>query len=220
MQDVLESSSESNIKVNGILAFPNTPHTLFKKAYNFTIGKNAFNEYNARIGFNFFPIPTGPYTYVVEYFPPTMKNVSVDCEATAVNVNKQIFKKFHNYVKNVVQIHKWQNPTPNWLMVDIKSVGDASSPAQGTGWMIVYGIQGTHNDVPSNVLDTPYVVETGKMIMETDLDLNGKRLLNYPKSKAVIFGQYQKATDSESEKFKINNEPEYHVFGFSLTIKK
>ena len=221
MQDVLESSSESNIKVNGILAFPNTPHTLFKKAYNFTIGKNAFNEYNARIGFNFYPIPTGPYTYVVEYFPPTMKNVSVDCEATAVNVNKQIFKKFHNYVKNVVQIHKWQNPTPNWLMVDIKSVGDASSPAQGTGWMIVYGIQGTHNNVPSNGLDTPYVVETGKMVMETDLDLNGKRLLNYnPKSKAVIMGNYKKETATKSATFTINGETGYHVFGFSLTIKK
>ena len=31
--------------------------------------------------------------------------------------------------------------------------------------------------------------ENGKMVMETDLDMNGKRLLNYtPKSKAVIFG--------------------------------
>ena len=56
--------------------------------------------------------------------------------------------------------------------------------------------------------------------METDLDLNGKRLLNYPKSKAVIFGDYRKATGSEREKFTINGETEYHVFGFSLTIKK
>ena len=57
MTDVNESSSESNITVTGIKDFPNTPHTLFKKAYHFTIGKNAQNEYNARIGFNFNPVP-------------------------------------------------------------------------------------------------------------------------------------------------------------------
>ena len=39
MTDVNESSSESNITVTGIKDFANTPHTLFKKAYHFTIGK-------------------------------------------------------------------------------------------------------------------------------------------------------------------------------------
>ena len=59
------------------------------------------------------------------------------------------------------------------------------------------------------------------MAMETDLNLNGKRLLNYnPKSKAVIFGQYTKGTRGQIEKFTINGETAYHVFGFSLTIKK
>ena len=49
-------------------------------------------------------------------------------------------------------------------------------------------LTGTHNDVSSSVLDTPYVVENGKMVMETDLDLNGKRLLNYnPQIKSSYF---------------------------------
>ena len=188
MTDVNESSSESNITVTGIKDFANTPHTLFKKAYHFTIGKNAQNEYNARIGFNFNPVPTGAYTYVVEYFPPFMIDVSVDCRSTPLNVNKQIFKKFPTYVKNIVQIHKWQMATPDYLMIDLKSKGGEATPTRGDGRLIVYGITGTHNDVSSSVLDTPYVVENGKMVMETDLDLNGKRLLNYnpPKSKTVI----------------------------------
>ena len=163
MTDDLESSSESNITVTGIKDFPNTPHTLFKKAYHFTIGKNAQNEYNARIGFNFNPVPTGAYTYVVEYFPPFMINVSVDCRSTPLNVNKQIFKKFPTYVKNIVQIHKWQMATPDYLMIDLKSKGGANTPTRGDGRLIVYGITGTHNDVSSSVLDTPYVVENGKM---------------------------------------------------------
>ena len=77
-------------------------------------------------------------------------------------------------------------------MIDLKSKGGEATPTRGDGRLIVYGITGTHNDVSSSVLDTPYVVENGKMAMETDLDLNGKRLLNYnpPKSKAVIFGNY------------------------------
>ena len=180
MTDVLEASSESNITVNGILKFTNTPHTLFKNAYNFDIGKNAFNEYNARIGFNFYRVPVGTYTYVVEYFPPTQTNVSVDCRSTPLNVNKQIFKKFPNYVKNIVQIHKWQLAAPDYLMIDIKSVGDASSPAQGEGWMIVYGIEGTHNDVSSSVLDTPFLISGGSMHMQVDLDMNNQVLYHLP----------------------------------------
>ena len=218
MTDVNESSSESNITVTGIKDFANTPHTLFKKAYHFTIGKNAQNEYNARIGFNFNPVPTGAYTYVVEYFPPFMIDVSVDCRSTPLNVNKQIFKKFPTYVKNIVQIHKWQMTTPDYLMIDLKSKGGAATPTRGDGRLIVYGIKGTHNDVSSSVLDTPYVVENGKMVMETDLDMNGKRLLNYnPKSKAVILGNY-----TRSGGFIINgiDTTAHYVFGFDFTIKK
>ena len=223
MTDVNESSSESNITVTGIKDFPNTPHTLFKKAYHFTIGKNAQNEYNARIGFNFNPVPTGAYTYVVEYFPPFMIDVSVDCRSTPLNVNKQIFKKFPTYVKNIVQIHKWQMATPDYLMIDLKSKGGANTPTRGDGRLIVYGITGTHNDVSSSVLDTPYVVENGKMAMETDLDLNGKRLLNYnPKSKAVIFGNYdsnRRVAVFPKGPF-IINDANHNIFGFDFTIKK
>ena len=218
MSDVNESSSESNITVTGIKDFANTPHTLFKKAYHFTIGKNAQNEYNARIGFNFYRVPTGAYTYVVEYFPPFMIDVSVDCRSTPLNVNKQIFKKFPTYVKNIVQIHKWQMATPDYLMIDLKSKGGEATPTRGDGRLIVYGITGTHNDVSSSVLDTPYVVENGKMVMETDLDLNGKSLLNYnpPKSKTVIFGKY----DKTSGKMLTINDSNIFKFGFDFIIKK
>ena len=222
MTDVNESSSESNITVTGIKDFANTPHTLFKKAYHFAIGKNAQNEYNARIGFNFNPVPTGAYTYVVEYFPPFMIDVSVDCRSTPLNVNKQIFKKFPTYVKNIVQIHKWQMTTPDYLMIDLKSKGGAATPTRGDGRLIVYGIKGTHNDVSSSVLDTPYVVENGKMVMETDLDMNGKRLLNYnPKSKAVIFGNYDlhRLEGFPKGPF-IINDAQHNTFGFDFTIKK
>ena len=224
MTDVNESSSESNITVTGIKDFSNTPHTLFKKAYHFTIGKNAQNEYNARIGFNFNPVPTGAYTYVVEYFPPFMIDVSVDCRSTPLNVNKQIFKK----VSDICQKHRANSQVANGnsrLPHDrFEKQGGCSYSNSGDGRLIVYGITGTHNDVSSSVLDTPYVVENGKMVMETDLDLNGKSLLNYnPKSKTVIFGNYdsnRRATIIPPKGPFELNDANHNIFGFDFTIKK
>ena len=201
MTDVNESSSESNITVKGISTFPNTPHTLFKKAYNFTIGKSALNEYNARIGFNFYPVPTGAYTYAVEYFPPTQTNVSVDCRSNPLNVNKQIFKKFPTYVKNIVQIIKFQTTPPDYLMIDLKSDGDASSPAKGEGWLIVYGIEGTHNDVPSNILDTLYTITNGDMLMQAPINMNKKKRLKIFLFQPRPQKQLQKPTSTFTDSF-------------------
>ena len=144
------------------------------------MAKDAQNKYIARIGFNFYQLPAGAYTFVVEYFPPTSTNVSVDCRSTSINVNKQIFKQFPGYWKNVVQLHKYKITPPEYLMVDIKCDGDASSPANGTGWMIVYGISGTHNDVPSIVLDTPAITQGGAQIMQVEINMNQNKLTHLP----------------------------------------
>ena len=181
MQDVNESSSESNITVLGIKKFPQTPHTINKNAYKFTMRKDAQNKYASRLGFNFYRLPAGAYTFVVEFFPLTQTNVSVDCLSTSINVNHQVFKKLPTYCKNLVQLHKWKISPPEYLMVDIKCDGvSSSSPANGTGWMVVYGIEGTHNDIPSSVFDRPYVIYRGDMFMEIDLDMNYQVLRNLP----------------------------------------
>ena len=180
MQDVNESSSQINITVLEIKKFPQTPHTIFKNAYKFTMRKDAQNKYASRLGFNFYQLSAGAYTFVVEFFPPTQTNVSVDCRSTPINVNHQVFKKMPTYYKNLVQLHKWKITAPEYLMVDIKCDGDSSSSANGTGWMIVYGISGTHNDVPSSVLDCPFLIFRGDMFMEVDLDMNYQGLRNLP----------------------------------------
>jgi hypothetical protein len=54
--------------------------------------------------------------------------------------------------------------------------GTASSPAQGVGRLIVYGIEGKQNDVDSDVYDSLYVVEKSEMVMQTDLSLNNHHL--------------------------------------------
>ena len=60
MQNVLESSSQTNnITVNGILKFANTPHTLFKNAYNFDIGKMPSMNTTQELGLTFTQLPQG-----------------------------------------------------------------------------------------------------------------------------------------------------------------
>ena len=217
MDDVNETSSEFGITVLGILDFPQSPHLLNKKAIKFQMGlqSNDSTRYYSRLGLNFFTLPEGDYTLVVEFFHPTNSNIELNCLSTTINVNHQIAGSAGSAWKNIVQLSKNVTTTPEYLMVDMKCAVDQDS-SNNVGWLIVWGVSGFHSDVPSSVFDQPFVFETGKMVMETDLDLNRKRLLNYPKSKAVIFGQYQK----ESEKFTINNETAYHVFGFDFTVKK
>ena len=44
------------------------------------------------------------------------------------------------------------------------------------GHLIVYGVKETISSVDPSVYDTAFVIENGKMLMQTDLSLNGHRL--------------------------------------------
>ena len=222
MDDPLQSSSESNIVVIGILGFPQSPHKVNKKAYALKINKRSSdNMFLGRIGFDMFKIPEGEYTICVEFFPGKMDGVNVNAVSTALNVNRQATKVFANYSRSIIHMHKWRISPPEYLMLDLKWQGKADDTSPGDAHLIIYGVKEFQPDVESAVFDFPFTIENGVMAMETDLNLNGKRLLNYnPKSKAVILGQYQKGTLGQSEKFRINNETAHHVFGFDFTVKK
>ena len=222
MEDPLQSSSESNIVVTDIVDFQQSPHKINKKAYALKIDKRSSdNMFLGRIGFNMFKIPEGEYTICVEFFPGKMDGVNVNAVSTSLNVNRQATKVFVNYSRSIIHMHKWRISPPEYLMLDLKWQGKADDASPGDAHLIIYGVKEFQPDVESAVFDSPFAIENGVMVMETDLDLNGKRLLNYnPKSKAVIFGQYQKATESEREKFTINGETAHHVFGFDFTVKK
>ena len=221
MEDVDESSSESNISVTGIVDFQQSPHKINKKAYALKIDKRSSdNMFLGRIGFNMFKIPEGEYTICVEFFPGKMDGVNVNAQSTSLNVNRQATKVFANYSRSIIHMHKWRISPPEYLMLDLKWQGKAEDVSPGDAHLVIYGVKEFQPDVESAVFDSPFVIENGVMVMETDLDLNGKRLLNYPKSKAVILGQYQKETKSKAPIFQINNETAHHVFGFGFTVKK
>ena len=178
MEDADESSSEHDIIVDGIIDFSGSPHNVNKKAYSFKMGKGPQNQYSSRIGFNMFKLPEGEYTLAIEFFPPSMTNLRVDVVSSSLNIGQQATQLFPNYSRSIVHLHKWKITPPEYIYIDLKCQGTASSDAQGTGYLIVYGIKGSQNNVDSAVYDTAYVVENSKMVMQTGLDRNNNSIEN------------------------------------------
>ena len=176
-EDTDESSSENNIEVLGINDFPNSPHQINKKAYQLKLlfEKGSPNRYRSRLGFNLYKLPVGYYTLVVEWFPPEMNELSVTPQATTISISNYATKTFEKYTKTVINFHRWGSSPPQFLYLDLH--GTVSKPSFLTiGHLIVYGVKETISSVDPSVYDTAFVIENGKMVMETDLSLNGHNL--------------------------------------------
>ena len=177
MEDTDESSSENNIEVLGIVDFPNSPHQINKKAYQLKLlfEKSSPNQYRSRLGFNLYKLPVGYYTMVVEWFPPEMNEITVTAQGTTISISDETTKTFENYTKTVIHFHRWGSSPPQFLYLDLH--GTVSKQSFLTiGHLIVYGVKETLSNVDPSVYDTAFVIENGKMVMETDLSLNGHNL--------------------------------------------
>ena len=177
MENDDESSSESNIQVLGIVDFSKSPHQINKKAYQLKLlfQKSSPNQYQSRLGFNLFKLPVGYYTFVVEWFPPEMSELSVAVQGTTISISNYATKTFENYTKTVVNFHRWGSSPPQFIYIDLQ--GTVTFPSLLTiGHLIVYGVKETISNVDPSVYDTAFAIENGKMVMETDLSLNGHNL--------------------------------------------
>ena len=177
MENDDESSSELNIQVLGIVDFPNSPHQINKKAYQLKLlfQKSSPNQYQSRLGFNLYKLPVGYYTLVVEWFPPEMSELSVAVQGTTISISNYATKTFENYTKTVINFHRWGSSPPQFIYLDLH--GTVTFPSLLTiGHLIVYGVKETISNVDPSVYDTAFVIENGKMVMETDLSLNGHNL--------------------------------------------
>ena len=177
MEDTDESSSENNIEVLGIVDFPNSPHQINKKAYQLKLlfEKSSPFQYRSRLGFNLYKLPVGYYTMVVEWFPPEMNEISVTAQGTTISISDETTKTFEKYTKTVIHFHRWGSSPPQFIYLDLH--GTVSKQSLLTiGHLIVYGVKETISNVDPSVYDTAFVIENGKMVMQTDLSLNGHNL--------------------------------------------
>ena len=179
MENDDESSSESNIQVLGIVNFSNSPHQINKKAYQLKLlfQKSSPNQYQSRLGFNLYKLPVGYYTFVVEWFPPEMSELSVAVQGTTISISNYVTKTFEKYTKTVVNFHRWGSSPPQFIYIDLQ--GTVTSPSLLTiGHLIVYGVKETISNVDPSVYDTAFAIENGKMVMETNLDMNNHKITN------------------------------------------
>ena len=159
MEDPLQSSSESNTVVTGIVDFQQSPHKINKKAYALKINKRSSdNMFLGRLGFNMFKIPEGEYTICVEFFPGKMDGVNVNAVSTALNVNRQATKVFKTYSRSIIHMHKWHISPPEYLMLDLKWQGKAEDSSAANAHLIIYGVKEFQPDVeklPFLILHSP-----------------------------------------------------------------
>ena len=194
LEEVDESASESGITEAAIVDFPNSPHLYNKKAYDFKVAKDDTNLFAGRLRLDMFILPEGEFTLCIEFFPAKMTGVSVNVVSASLNVGKQTTKKLPNYSRSIVHLHKWRISPPEYIYLDLKWQGTTQDLSKEGAKLIVYGIAGSHDDVPSDVFDAPFVFEGRKMVMETDLDLNGHKILNSNlKNNFMLLGRFRES---------------------------
>ena len=104
-----------------------------------------------------------------------MSELSVAVQGTTISISNYATKTFENYTKTVINFHRWGSSPPQFIYLDLH--GTVTFPSLLTiGHLIVYGVKETISNVDPSVYDTAFVIENGKMVMETDLSLNGHRL--------------------------------------------
>ena len=186
------------ITETAIVDFPNSPHLYNKKAYAFKVAKDDTNLFAGRLGLNMFKLPEGEFTLCIEFFPAKMTGVSVNVVSASLNVGKQTTKKLPNYSRSIVHLHKWRISPPEYIFLDLKWQGTAQDLSKKGAKLIVYGIAGSHDDVPSDVFDAPFAFEGRKMVMETDLDLNGHKILNSNlKNNFMLIGRFRRTSGDD-----------------------
>ena len=112
---------------------------------------------------------------VVEWFPPDVNEVSVTPQATTTSISNYATKTFEKYTKTVINFHRWGSTPQQYIYLDLH--GKVQFPSSMTiGHLIVYGVKETISNVDPSVYDKAFVIENGKMLMETDLSLNGHNL--------------------------------------------
>jgi len=137
MDDVNQSTSESNIIVDGIEDFSDSLHDIGKKAYSFRMGKGAQNWYASRLSFNMYLLPEGEFTLVIEFFSPVMDQVTVSVVSTSLNISQQSTKLFSKYSRSIIHLHKYDVTPPEYIFIDLRCQGIANSASQGRGHLFM-----------------------------------------------------------------------------------
>ena len=208
LQNADELSSERDIIVHGLVDFDLSPH-VNKKAFDIDVVYTSGSQrYNSKIGVNLYPLPTGNYTLVMEYFFPENISISLVAQATKVTISKQTRANFPEYKQITVHFVKSSNPLSDYMYFYIRGGGTTSTNPEG--YLIFYGVKGFLDVVPPKIYSHPlnsgmFLFDDDKMKMNMDLDLNGHALVGVQNS-FFIHGYFEKSQNPIDVVFQFTNQ--------------
>ena len=158
----MKAARRTILRLLRLVSYAASIHQINKNAYQLSLVKDSgSNNYRSRIGFNLGSLSIGYYTFVCEFLPIVMYNVSVTALGTTISINSQSTKTFPTYTKTLVQFHSWNSTPPQFIYLDLH--GSASNNnSRVLAYMIVYGVKGYFPNVPSSVFDQVYIVDNGR----------------------------------------------------------
>ena len=194
MDDVDQTSSEYGIEIDKIDNYDESFHSYNKKVIYLKLLKDV-NNYRARIGYNIYQLidknKNKYYTAVIEWLT-TDNNAWTKMEIfnniTSGSIISNQTRKFEDgkglyYTRSIVQFEVMSiSSAPLYLLSTIHIDGvNPTYPAKFSEmYNIIYGIDGNHSAIFSEVYDThkAFEIDKTKMKMLVPLDMNNKKIIN------------------------------------------
>ena len=167
----------------------NLLHRINHLTYLFRIKKDPPESYNGRLSIDLRYLPTGTYTMVFEMkFFPQIDHDKVSVNAVSSSLNQVSTKTrvikfdYGYYSRSIINFNKsFTNPGIDDLDIDLHlSLKDTVSPKPDKTSInvIVYGVKGTHSDIPIQTWDKLYDINNGTLEFEIPINMNGKAITN------------------------------------------
>ncbi|KAL9978013.1 hypothetical protein ACROYT_G015487 [Oculina patagonica] len=198
------SSFQGVTNVNSLTVvenFTSGVHLLKESAFRFNLVKSG-NSFNSRLKIGLTGLPSGDYTLCVEFFfPESDLNWSLSASSPfGSNTVNYHTKRFNNhtpkYTRTIIHSQKNASNSDDKLFIDITNPGYSGSQASEQAYLIAYGVKGYQADVPSDVFEKPFIISSGDMVLETNIDMNGFELKNYfPKITNFVINGFYDGTD-------------------------
>ena len=188
MTDNLFKEDDDRIEFLSTINY-NLLHHINHLTYLFRIKKDLSESYNGRLSIDLRYLPTGTYTMVFEMkFFPQIDHDKVSVNAVSSSLNQVSTKTrvikfdYGYYSRSIINFQKlFTNPGIDDLNIDLHlSLKDTVSPKPDKTSInvIVYGVKGTHSDIPIQIRDKLYDINNGTLEFEIPINMNGKAITN------------------------------------------
>ena len=189
MNDNLFKEDDGGIKFINTINY-NLLHKINQMTYLFTIDYDSDKSYySARLSIDLRYLNTGTYTMVFEMkFASNIDQDKVTVNAVSgtfnqVSTNTKIINfDYGYYSRSIINFHKWiKNQGIDDLDIDLNLYLKSSIspiPNKTPINVIVYGVRGSHTDVPIQIWDRVYYIDDNKIHFEAPIDMVDKDIEN------------------------------------------